>query len=88
MPIRLTFFDVVLFAAMVLGLVIGIHQSIYYGVMASYWLFMLSLASFLWLNNRLRSRPGVPGEAPEREKAGPGKNRKGKGPEKPKPAAR
>jgi hypothetical protein len=88
MPIRLTFFDVVLFAAMVLGLVIGIHQSIYYGVMASYWLFMISLAAFLWLNSRLRSRQEdpalkLPGSQPE-----PGKKTKGKGTDKRKPSVK
>ena len=52
MQIRLTFFDVVLFAIMIIGFVIGIHQSIYYGVANSYWLFMLSSLAFLWLNQR------------------------------------
>jgi len=51
---RLTFFDIVLFAGMIVSFVIGIHQSIYYGVAYSYWLFMLSTLSFLWLNQRLR----------------------------------
>jgi hypothetical protein len=56
MPIRLTFFDVVLFAFMIVAFVIGIHQSLYHGVAASYWLFMLSSLCFLWLNKRLKSR--------------------------------
>lgn len=56
MPIRLTFFDVVLFSAMIVFFVIGIHQSIYYGVSVSYWLFMLSTIAFLWLNQRLKAK--------------------------------
>lgn len=56
MQIRLTFFDVVLFAGMIVGFVIGIHQSIYYGVAQSYWLFMLSSLCFLWLNKRLKAK--------------------------------
>lgn len=56
MQIRLTFFDVVLFAVMIIGFVIGIHQSIYYGVANSYWLFMLSSLAFLWLNQRMRNK--------------------------------
>jgi hypothetical protein len=39
---------------MIICFVIGIHQSIYYGVAYSYWLFMLSTLSFLWLNQRLK----------------------------------
>jgi len=39
---------------MVVGFVIGIHQSIYYGVANSYWLFMLSTLAFLWLNQRMK----------------------------------
>lgn len=56
MPIRLNFFDIALFSFMILGFVIGIHQSIYYGVVASYWLFMISMLSFLWLNKRLKAK--------------------------------
>jgi len=56
MQIRLTFFDVVLFAVMIIGFVIGIHQSIHYGVANSYWLFMLSSLAFLWLNQRMRNK--------------------------------
>jgi hypothetical protein len=56
MQIRLTFFDIVLFSMMIIGFVIGIHQSIYYGVATSYWLFMISTLSFLWLNQRLKSK--------------------------------
>jgi hypothetical protein len=56
MPIRLTFFDVVLFSAMIVFFVIGIHQSIYYGVAMSYWLFMLSTLAFLLLNKRLKAK--------------------------------
>jgi peptidoglycan/LPS O-acetylase OafA/YrhL len=56
MPIRLTFFDVVLFATMIVTFVIGIHQSLYYGVALNYWLFMLSTLAFLWLNKRLKAK--------------------------------
>ncbi|HRH35568.1 MAG TPA: hypothetical protein PKY12_10935 [Catalimonadaceae bacterium] len=56
MQIRLAFFDIVLFAGMIVGFVIGIHQSIYYGVAYSYWLFMISSLCFLWLNQRLKSK--------------------------------
>lgn len=56
MQIRLAFFDVVLFAGMIVGFVIGIHQSIYFGVAYSYWLFMLSSLCFLWLNQRLKAK--------------------------------
>jgi len=44
---------------MVLGFIIGIHQSIYYGVATSYWLFMLSSLAFLWLNQRLRKKKEI-----------------------------
>lgn len=59
MQTRLTFFDIVLFAGLVVGFVIGIHQSIYYGVANSYWLFMLSTLCFLWLNQRLKQKKGM-----------------------------
>jgi hypothetical protein len=63
MPNRMAFFDLLLFAVMVSFFVIGIHQSVYHGVMASYWAFMLSMLAFLWLNQRLRKKKV--GEAPE-----------------------
>ena len=56
MQIRLDFFDILLFAIMVSAFVIGIHQSIYHGVVASYWLFMFSMLAFLWLNKRLKKK--------------------------------
>ena len=56
MQIRLDFFDLLLFAIMVSAFVIGIHQSIYHGVVASYWLFMFSMLAFLWLNKRLKKK--------------------------------
>lgn len=56
MPIRLTFFDILLFAGLVTTFVIGIHQSIFHGVAQSYWLFMLSTFCFLWLNQRLKTK--------------------------------
>jgi hypothetical protein len=62
MQIRLDFFDLLLFAIMVSAFVIGIHQSIYHGVVASYWLFMFSMLAFLWLNKRLKKKK------PEQEK--------------------
>jgi len=56
----MTFFDIALFSTMVIGFVIGIHQSIYYGVAYSYWLFMLSSLAFLWLNQRLKRFKDTP----------------------------
>lgn len=53
---RLDFFDLLLFALMVSTFVIGIHQSIHHGIPASYWLFMFSTLSFLWLNQRLKKK--------------------------------
>jgi len=50
---------------MIIGFIIGIHQSIYFGVAQSYWLFMLSSLSFLWLNYRLKKKKA----ATENEKA-------------------
>lgn len=76
MQIRLTFFDIVLFAGMIIGFVIGIHQSIYYGVANSYWLFMLSTLCFLWLNHRLKSKK-VNQEAENQSTKGKGKPTKG-----------
>jgi hypothetical protein len=55
----MTFFDIVLFSGMIIGFVVGIHQSLYYGVANSYWLFMLSTISFLWLNHRLRKKKNL-----------------------------
>jgi hypothetical protein len=52
---------------MIIGFVIGIHQSIYYGVLASYWLFMLSMLSFLWLNQRLKSRKEKPDQEEKKQ---------------------
>ena len=75
MQIRLTFFDVVLFAIMIIGFVIGIHQSIYYGVANSYWLFMLSSLAFLWLNQRMRNKKEEMEKNPENQ---PGKNKESK----------
>jgi membrane protein implicated in regulation of membrane protease activity len=82
MQIRLTFFDVVLFAIMIIGFVIGIHQSIYYGVANSYWLFMLSSLAFLWLNQRMRNKKEEMEKNPQNQtgknkesKAKPGKRR-------------
>lgn len=69
MQIRLTFFDVVLFAVMIIGFVIGIHQSIYYGVANSYWLFMLSTLAFLWLNQRMRNKKDEMEKSPENQTA-------------------
>lgn len=76
MPIRLTFFDLVLFAGMVCGFVIGIHQSIYHGVAQSYWLFMISTLCFFWLNHRMKlkkERPEAPSTISKNKKAS-GKN--------------
>ena len=56
MQTRLTFFDIVLFAGMMVGFVIGIHQSMVYSVAHAYWLFMLSTLCFLWLNQRLKKK--------------------------------
>jgi len=56
MQTQLTFFDIVLFSFMIVGFVIGIHQSILTGVANSYWLFMLSSLSFLWLNHRIKNK--------------------------------
>jgi len=56
---RLTFFDIVLFSGMIISFVIGIHQSIYYGVAYSYWLFMISTLAFLWLNQRLKKYKSI-----------------------------
>lgn len=82
MQIRLTFFDVVLFAVMIIGFVIGIHQSIFYGVANSYWLFMLSSLAFLWLNQRMRNKKEELEKNPENQngknkevKAKPGKRK-------------
>lgn len=75
MQIRLTFFDVVLFAIMIIGFVIGIHQSIYYGVANSYWLFMLSSLAFLWLNQRMRNKKEEMEKNPENQA---GKNKESK----------
>jgi len=67
MQIRLTFFDVVLFSLMIIGFVIGIHQSIYFGVANSYWLFMLSSLAFLWLNQRMRNKKDAKEKEPENQ---------------------
>ena len=61
MQIRLDFFDLLLFAVMVSFFVIGIHQSIYHGVAASYWLFMFSMLAFLWLNKRFKEKKAEKG---------------------------
>jgi peptidoglycan/LPS O-acetylase OafA/YrhL len=74
MQIRLDFFDLLLFAVMVSFFVIGIHQSIYHGVAASYWLFMFSMLAFLWLNKRLKEKKAEKGQ----EKAPEGKKKSGK----------
>jgi hypothetical protein len=53
--------------------VIGIHQSIYHGVVASYWLFMFSMLAFLWLNKRLKKKKPEqekPAEPASRKKSG------------------
>jgi hypothetical protein len=52
---------------MVVSFVIGIHQSLYYGVAMSYWLFMLSTLAFLWLNKRLKEKK-ILGENEEESK--------------------
>jgi peptidoglycan/LPS O-acetylase OafA/YrhL len=73
MQIRLDFFDLLLFAVMVSFFVIGIHQSIYHGVAASYWLFMFSMLAFLWLNKRLKEKKADKGsdkEAESKKKSG------------------
>jgi hypothetical protein len=56
MQIRLDFFDVLLFCIMVAFFVIGIHQSIFFGVAVSYWLFMFSTLAFLLLSQRLKKK--------------------------------
>lgn len=38
--------------------IIGVHQSFLYGVMASYWLFMIVAALLLYY--RLRNKPSAP----------------------------
>lgn len=69
MPNRVAFFDLLLFAVMVSAFVIGIHQSVYHGVTASYWLFMISMLSFLWLNQRFRrNKPEDMPQKPLKEK--------------------
>jgi hypothetical protein len=74
MQIRLDFFDLLLFAVMVSFFVIGIHQSIYHGVAASYWLFMFSMLAFLWLNKRLKEKKADKGS----DKAAESKKKSGK----------
>lgn len=74
MQIRLDFFDLLLFAVMVSAFVIGIHQSLYHGVVASYWLFMISMLSFLWLNKRLKNKKPADGPA-EKKSTVKGKKR-------------
>lgn len=75
MQTRIAFFDLLLFAVMVSAFVIGIHQSIYHGVLASYWLFMLSMLSFLWLNQRFKKKKTGEAEDSAEEKSG-GKKKK------------
>lgn len=77
MQIRLDFFDVLLFCIMVAFFVIGIHQSIFFGVAASYWLFMFSTFAFLLLNQRLKKKKAAlekedntAEEAPKKKQSG------------------
>jgi hypothetical protein len=72
----MAFFDLLLFAVMVSAFVIGIHQSIYHGVMASYWLFMVSMLAFLWLNHRLKSKKPESPAAEIRQKGRKAKKQK------------
>jgi membrane protein implicated in regulation of membrane protease activity len=76
MQIRLDFFDLLLFAVMVSAFVIGIHQSFYHGVIASYWLFMISMLAFLWLNKRLKQKKTEADEPKATEERNRGKKRK------------
>jgi membrane protein implicated in regulation of membrane protease activity len=76
MQIRLDFFDLLLFAVMVSAFVIGLHQSYFYGVAASYWLFMFSILAFLWLNKRMKQKKQP--EDPKTQQARQSKSRKKK----------
>ena len=70
MQIRLDFFDLLLFAVMVSFFVIGIYESLIYGVPASYLFFMISMLAFLWLNKRFKEKKAEKGadKAPEVKK--------------------
>lgn len=48
--------DVLLLAAVIVFLTIGVHQSISFGFLHSYWIFMLALAAWFAYNNRKNKR--------------------------------
>jgi hypothetical protein len=50
--------DVILLSLALVFLVIGIDQSITYGIQASYWAFMFSAGFLFWYQYRYKTRKG------------------------------
>ncbi|MDQ3394655.1 MAG: hypothetical protein M3512_11170 [Bacteroidota bacterium] len=46
------FFDIILISFVVAGSIIGAHQTYYFGLGNSYWIFMLTLVLILWYKIR------------------------------------
>ena len=42
-------FKVILLSIGIVFFIIGVHQSFFYGIQASYWAFMISGVCFLWM---------------------------------------
>jgi len=58
--------DVIIFTFAVCSFIIGVHQTFVVGMMASYWLFMISLALLLWFRSR-KSKQKLEVKNPERD---------------------
>lgn len=44
--------DIILFSLSIVAFIVAIHQTVYYGFGASYWLYMISIALLLYLQIR------------------------------------
>lgn len=71
-------FNTILLSAAVAFLLIGIHQSFFYGVAASYWLFMICGLLLLWIQLR-KKRANATTSSPLAQQEKKKKDSKGKG---------
>ncbi|UZR92730.1 hypothetical protein [Chondrinema litorale] len=64
-------FKVILLSIGAVFFIIGVHQSFYFGIQASYWAFMISGVCFLWVQYIKKKE-----EEEEKKSAGTNKNPK------------
>ena len=68
--------DAILLPVVMGILVIAIHQTVMYGIVYSYWLYMVVAFGLFWLNIRKPTLPATPAQKVEKKKTKSPKQRK------------